>query len=170
MARTSIGLVIASGSKILRRVIVPDDDVELENRSHVQPGEMLIRYPADAPRDLESLKSAVQTATGVLPPSARTAVVNANGDVVGLCLADPALDKIDGHMLVLSDEAHIGWRHSNGKFQAPYAIVDRNSSRVTEIRYLDADNPQHGVPNALAVRDDHSEAKVGSLFSKGQFL
>ncbi len=117
---SKVGIVYATNSKIMRRIIVPTQDSELDH-VHVAPGETLLVVDSDkAFRDAESGKfapavraadAAIAVATGVVPPSARCAEVR-DGKVVAVRMADPEIDTIPGALLVKSAAAEVGWDHS----------------------------------------------------------
>lgn len=107
MPATTFGTVYSTGSKMVRRIILPDDDKELLNGNHVGPGETMLvspmRYslglPLD-PHDLATCKSLVKQATGVTPPDASCAVVDQTNTVVAVIMADPAIDAHSAGQLI----------------------------------------------------------------------
>jgi hypothetical protein len=74
MASTLIGVVYNIADSIVRRIIVPDDDSELNLPSHVQDGERMLVLPQSSytiplrPEDIASIvqtvNSAATTTTG----------------------------------------------------------------------------------------------------------
>lgn len=127
--------IYATASKIIRRIIVPDNDAALALHQPL-PGESRLLVAIGA-HDLASVKAAVATATGVTPPSGRCCIVDGSGNVIGACSADPALDAAPaGASLVASDVAAPGDRYVAGIFQRQYAVVNSATNTVTAIEYL----------------------------------
>lgn len=52
----------------------------------------------------------------------RCAVVDENGSVVNIIIADPELDSVESHTLIVSDAAEIGATYLNGEFANPAPI------------------------------------------------
>lgn len=48
-------------------------------------------------------------------------VIDTNGNIVNVILADPAVDTVEGHTLIASDAAAIGGTYLKGVFAAPPA-------------------------------------------------
>lgn len=119
MAATKVGIVYGASSGILRRWIVPDDDSELESAHPLAPGEAMLIVDRSAARSREDIDVALAAKIGRPPPSARCVVVNAAGEVVGAIMADPAIDSVPDHTLILSDLADVGWRVIAGVLTAP---------------------------------------------------
>ena len=139
---TKVGIVYATASKIIRRLIVPDNDSELNDPAHVQAGEtMLIADFNTVPHPLAA-PAALMSHLGVASlPSGRCAAVNPSTSIVEqVLLADPAIDKHPIYTLVLNDTATAGWKHSqvNGAdvFLPPYAVVSKTTGKVTAIEYM----------------------------------
>jgi hypothetical protein len=112
---TQPAVVYATQSKILRRMVIPDDDAQLERRA-VPPGEGVLRMQLDRPHDESSCRAAIAAATGVVPPSGRCCAVDESGAVIAVCNADPALDAHPPGWLVASEQANPGDRHAGGVF------------------------------------------------------
>jgi hypothetical protein len=119
MAKASkVGVVYAVKSGILRRWIIPDDDAGLQHHP-VSPGEaMLVVDRASLPPDplqvQPFVEAAIARATGKGVPSPRCAVVDAAGDVVAVIMADPDIDQVPGHSLVLHPAVERGWKMRAG--------------------------------------------------------
>jgi len=97
------GIVYASGSKMIRRIIVPERETALTDGTHrAGPGETMLI--ANGRADLESCAEHVRVATGVKPPRLRCAVLDQQNNVVDTILADPALDTHPLGRLMLIDE------------------------------------------------------------------
>jgi hypothetical protein len=119
MAATQIGIVYATGSGILRRLIVPDDDAELVDKHPVALGETMLVVSAKTIKNQADVEAAVALVIGKPVPSARCAVVDAAGTVVNVIMADPALDSVSGATLVLDQVAVLGWKLVDGALAAP---------------------------------------------------
>jgi hypothetical protein len=112
---TQLAVFYATQSKILRRVVIPDHDAQLEGLA-VPPGESVLWMQLDRPHDEGSCRAAIATATGVVPPSGRCCVVDERGVVIAVCNADPALDAHPQGWLVVSEHANPGDRYAGGVF------------------------------------------------------
>jgi hypothetical protein len=119
-----VGVIYAAGSKIIRRIVVPDHPRELAG--HVSQGEALAEFDSDGIPSMEACDAAVLAATGVKPPDPRCVVIDEKGDVVDVLMADPELDAatFPGKTLRLHDKADRGWVYDSGK--------DEFSRKVTE--------------------------------------
>ena len=106
---TQLAVFYATGSKILRRKVIPDNDAQLA-RHRPGPGESRLLLPLDQPYDDMACRAAVAAATGVIPPSGRCCIVDADGYVIATCNADPALDTHPLGRLVMHDTAAPGDR------------------------------------------------------------
>lgn len=117
---TVYAIVYATGSKIIRRVIVPEQDWHLFDgwrrwltwacpglTRRILPtsysggglhrcaaGETMIFAPAGNNDTTPEWENHVFDATGAVPPDPKCAIV-LNGKVIGFCCADPALDVPD---------------------------------------------------------------------------
>lgn len=122
MARN--GIVIAAGSKMIRRIVIDHDDPA----SHAGEGETVIlvgRAPS-----LEEAVAAVIDTTGVTPPDPRCVVIDEKGEVVDVKMLDPELDAaaFPGKTLKLHSEADRGWVYDSGKDE-----LSRKDADVVEI-------------------------------------
>lgn len=125
---SKIGIVVSSGSKIVRRVVVPDVSEDEINNHPLAVGEQMVVADNPGTGDPTAIGNLVQQATGVTPPSSRCAVVvkaNAvSGNVVGAIHADPAIDTIHGATLMLHPTAVAGWTWSAAQgLQPPASAV-----------------------------------------------
>lgn len=93
------GVVYATGSKMIRRIIVTDDESSLDKR-HIGRGESLLVADKSGGTSLDTARAAVKAATGVDPPDPQCAVVDGDGQVVNVIKADPEIDRVDGLLLV----------------------------------------------------------------------
>lgn len=107
---TKIGIVYGTKSKIIRHIIVPDDDAELNDSALTKNGESILIADRAIDYNLNTISTIVAIHTGVKPPSSRCAVIDANNHVVSIIHADPVLDHMDGHTLHLDEYAVIGWK------------------------------------------------------------
>lgn len=131
MAQNAL-IVYATGSRLPRRLIIPDDDTELLSLTpFLGPGESGRVFPqaritalANAARlagvDIARmvLANLLGIAVGQIP-SGRCCVIDPAGSVVNVIVADPALDQLDGHTLVAHDQAGIGWAWDGTRFVPP---------------------------------------------------
>lgn len=109
MVERTFGIVYATGSKMVRRIIVPDDPAMLHNGTHrVGPGETMLVVTGR--HDLESCEAHVKDATGVMPPRLVCAVVNARNTITDLICADPEIDTLPDATMVhaYSPDVEIG--------------------------------------------------------------
>lgn len=117
---SKVGIVYATQSGILRRVIFPDSDTSLSDGTHfVGAGETMLIAPlaeynnakskADGTPQNQPEAQLFKTHTGKAWASGRCAVIDNTGLVVKTIHADPALDSINGMTLVSSDVALPGW-------------------------------------------------------------
>ena len=112
---TQLAVFYATQSKILRRIVIPDNDAQLKLLA-VAPGESVLWMQLDRPHDKASCRAAVAAATGVVPPSGRCCVVDERGVVIAVCNADPALDAHPQGWLVVNEHANPGDRYAGGVF------------------------------------------------------
>jgi len=120
-------VVYATRSRIIRRIIVADPGMRLED--HVGHGEDGIELSAQEeaailPRgalgpDLSKIGDHIQARTGLRPLDPRCAVVDADGNVVNVVNADPDLDAIPGYDLIRDSEAGPGWKRRGGAWEKP---------------------------------------------------
>ena len=120
MSKTLAAIIVGKASKIVRRIVIPTyDDSEITNLP-LHPGEQELLVSIASLSNPASIANAVQAATGVVPPSSRCAVVvSANaitGSVANIIQADPIIDSVPGHILILSPTAAIGdsWSAAGG--------------------------------------------------------
>lgn len=128
MPATKIGIVYARGSGILRRWIVPDNDADLIASHPVSSGEAMIlvdraNVPGDPALAQAFVENAITRVTGKPVPSARCAIVDKDGNVVGSQMADPALDNVPGKTLMLHADAVPGWKTVAGVLAPPVPDV-----------------------------------------------
>ena len=119
---TQLAVFYATESKILRRIVIPDDDAQLE-RLVVPPGESVLRMQLDRPHDEVSCRAEIAAAMGVAPPSGRCCVVDERGIVIAVCNADPALDAHPQGWLVASEDGEPGDRHPGGMFRREFRVA-----------------------------------------------
>jgi hypothetical protein len=86
------------------------------------PGEAVLVVPGVA--DLLALQAAVTVACGITPSADRYVHVDALGNVVGACFADPAIDPpLPGCTMYAHDKADPGWTMVGGVFIPPVLPV-----------------------------------------------
>src|SRR3954467_3125814 len=114
MAVTLFGIVYGTGSAQIRRYIYPSiSNSEIASQANLGPGESLTTCSngpyASTIAWQNAVNTAVTTASGKAPGDPRCAVISSAGNVVGVILADPAIDSVAGMTLVSSPIANIGW-------------------------------------------------------------
>lgn len=122
---TTFGVVYATGSKMIRRIIVPDNDAQLQSGFAGQ-GETLLVAPV-GPHDVAACSVIVHSATGVVPPDPTCAVVDKTNTVIGMVSADPAIDALPGVTLVSAYSPQIApgcaYDPATGLFTAPSVTI-----------------------------------------------
>lgn len=117
MPASKIAIFYATESKMLRGVLVPDDDEHLK-RCYAPEGETMLivdAFPGSfiderGRADLANRQYVVDQviiATGVTPPDPACAVVDDNGMVIGMICADETIDRVLGKQLVQSYDPEI---------------------------------------------------------------
>jgi len=95
----TFGIIYGDESKAIRRIVVSDDP-DYDYAIHVHAGEGLLVADAARGRDLPAARRAMRAAFAIEPPEPLVAVVNADGVVTAIILADPALDAVERHDLI----------------------------------------------------------------------
>ena len=116
---THLAVFYATKSKILRRKVIPDDDMPVAQLP-AEPGESVLLLPLARPYDDAACRAAIAEATGCKPPSGRCCVVDRSGNVLAVCNADPALDLHPQGQLIADDIAVPGDRYINGALSRPF--------------------------------------------------
>lgn len=116
---THLAVFYATESKILRRKVIPDDDMVLA-QLRAEPGESMLLLPLTRPYDDTVCRAAIAEATGCMPPSGRCCVVDKSGNVIAVCNADPALDLHPQGQLLANDIAVPGDRYVRGALSRPF--------------------------------------------------
>jgi hypothetical protein len=91
MASTLIGVIYSISQARVRQWIIPDDDKELDGYQP-SPGEAFFTYLAKLGHDTATINAQVKAVTGRDPDDDTCAVVAADGSIVALVKADPAID------------------------------------------------------------------------------
>jgi hypothetical protein len=149
MSSTKLGIVYSTVSKMIRRVIVPDNDKQLEDQSHIGNGETMLVVSKDVIQSPSDIYSQVELAIGKKPQDITCAIVDKNGSIVRLIKADPAIDAIEDHDLIPApDEVDISAKYDKvtGKFLIPEKIIpagiDKLGNDIPEqiisAKYVDA--------------------------------
>ncbi len=120
-AATQLAVFYATGSKVLRRKVIPDDDAQLAGLS-TPAGESMLLLPLVQPFDDASCRAAIAASTGTAVPSGRCCVIDDGGNVIGICNADPALDTHPQGELVASDHAGPGDKYIARVFFRRYVV------------------------------------------------
>lgn len=95
------GIIYATGSNTVRRM-VSSDEVNYDFSKHICSGESLVIADNKNRSDLLAARIAVQTATGKPSLDLICAVVDKSNNVVSIVSADPKLDQILNHTLLLA--------------------------------------------------------------------
>jgi hypothetical protein len=114
-----LAVFYATKSRILRRKVIPDDDMAIA-QLRAEPGESVLLLPLTRSYDDAACRAAIAEATGCKPPSGRCCVVDKSGNVVAVCNADPALDLHPHGRLIADDIAVPGDRYISGAFSRPF--------------------------------------------------
>jgi hypothetical protein len=133
-------VIYATRSRILRRKIVLDDESQL-GLHQPGPGESLLLLPLSMPFDDASCRAAIAAATGKEALAVRSCVIDAGGNVVGVCNADPALDAHPAGQLIAHDVAGPGDRYEGGVFKRENAIADNATRTGLTLAHLAIDKP-----------------------------
>ena len=118
---TYLAVFYATESKILRRKVIPDDDMAVA-QLRPEPGESVLLLPLTRPYDDAACRAAIAETTSCKPPSGRCCVVDNSGNVVAVCNADPVLDAHPQGQLVADENAVPGDRYISGAFSRPFEI------------------------------------------------
>ena len=116
---THLAVFYATKSKILRRKVIPDDDMAVA-QLRAEPGESVLLLPLARPYDDAACRAAIAETTGCKPPSGRCCVIDKSGNVVAVCNADPELDLHPQGQLVANEIAVPGDRYISGAFSRPF--------------------------------------------------
>lgn len=103
-----VGIIYATGSKMIRRIVIPDDPKALDDGTHgPYEGESMLK--ADSTKVAQQgAEALIQDETGETPTDPRCAVI-ANGLVVAVIHADPSLDADPrGTLVNCAKEINIG--------------------------------------------------------------
>jgi hypothetical protein len=146
---TRLIVIYATRSKILRRKIILDDESQLDLH-RPGPGESLLLLPLSAPFDDASCRAAIAAATGAEPLTGRCCIVDAAGNVVGVCNADPALDTHPAGQLIAHDVAGPEERYEDGVFRRKNAVADNATGKGSRLTHVPLDNPTAAEASALA--------------------
>jgi hypothetical protein len=125
MAATKFGVIVSTGNAIILRYVYPTADSEL-NSFPLGSGEMLIQVTngpfANSAAWATAVSCAVNSALGKPPGNAKCSVINSNGNVVNVIMADATLAAglFPGMTLVNSSIGSLGWTWtSSGGFLSP---------------------------------------------------
>lgn len=154
MPATTFGIVYATGSKMVRRIILPDDDTELLNGNHVGPGETMLVSPSGS-HDLATCQALVKQATGVAPPDAACAVLDKNNAVVAVIMADPAIDTHPAGTVVKAyGGVCVGCTYDllSDQFTAPSYTIPAGIDKITRLPTLQQDMPARVIAKPIAIK------------------
>jgi hypothetical protein len=142
-------VIYATGSKILRRKIVLDDESQLDLHQP-GPGESLLLLPSLVPFDDASCRAAIAAATGTEPLAGRCCIIDAGGNVVGVCNANPTLDTHPAGQLIAHDVAGPGDRYEGRLFKRENAIADNATRKGSTLAHRPLGNPVAFAASSLA--------------------
>jgi hypothetical protein len=143
-------VIYATCSKILRRKIILDDESQLDLHQP-GPGESLLLLPLPAPFDDAPCRAAIAAATGAEPLAGRCCIIDAGGNVVGVCNADPALDTHPAGQLIAHDVAGPGYRYEGEVFKRENELADNATRRRSTLPHLALDSPVALKASSLAL-------------------
>lgn len=141
MALTQCAVFYATASKHLRFKVLPDDDADLTRLQAPVGHSVLLTATVATPRgqgcpDDATCRQliAMHTGTAVLAGNAdRCCVIDGTNTVIGVIKADPALDTVPGHILILHGLADIGDTWTGTAFQRRYAIASGTTGIVASV-------------------------------------
>lgn len=161
MAASKIGIVYATGSKMVRRIIVSDTDDELRVHQQVGVGESYLEAdPQPGGADVASMeayaKACIETATGGKCADHVVVVVAADGKAEHFIKADPAIDTMPEKELVLrySEKIAHGATYDpiTGEFTNPARIEKDEAGNDVLIPEEKIEKPQEPVADAKAIQ------------------
>ena len=142
-----IGIVYGTGSGALRRVIVPDSDEQLDRQSWIGAGESFsaLEYKEGQRPTHAEIDAELQRITGGKASRIVSAVVGADNLVKAILSADPAIDRVPEHSLVVAYSKEIipgcTYDAQTGKFTVPARDVREAFDKETGDTI-----PAHTVP------------------------
>lgn len=111
-----VGIVYSTQSKMIRRIILPDQDSELDHPQVAAVGESLLVVDR-LTYDVSSAEALVEKETGQKPKDSKHAVVDKTGKVIAVIHADPDIDNVGSNQLVAaSADVTVGdsWAQDTG--------------------------------------------------------
>jgi hypothetical protein len=127
MPAVMFGAVYSIATGQIRRYYYPTDDSQIATYP-LLPGEAIVSisrgpYP-NAAAWQTAVTTAVTNAAGKAPGNPRCAMIDANGNVVGVIMADPSIDSVSGMTLVNTTVADVGWTWTiGGGFVGPTPVI-----------------------------------------------
>lgn len=138
MAAAKAGIVYGTASGIVRRIIVPDFDKQLERGDWIAPGESLLVVDMEAVGragvpSIHVATQAVEKHRGVPSLSARCAVVDERGDVTAVIMADPDIDSVADRELARHERVNTGWKRDRQRddWLEPVEVVEDRDGEQT---------------------------------------
>ena len=168
MTATTIGIVHATNSCMIRRVIYPDSDDQLAKQNWAGPGESLLIVDAKTIATNDDLAAAVQLATGQKPMDFNVAVVDEKGTVVSLIKADPTLDTIPGATLIAAPEgvaAGASYDEKTASFTIPETLIPATVDKTTGLPIAEKIIPAQILPAIDAVAEIQAAQETAALKS-----
>jgi hypothetical protein len=122
---TRCGIVYATASKMVRRIVSPGVDVDLNHPSFLLPGESMLIVLATSVTDLASAEALVAQATGQTSASYRCAVIAQDGTISDFLMADPTVDHLPGARALVGAPPEVDGTatYSAGIFTMPGKII-----------------------------------------------
>ena len=106
---------------------------------------------------MKQIEDAVVTASGKIPSNDRYVVIDNNGDVVNIIIADPLTgDSIQNHTLVAHNDAKIGWRQmSDGSFQRSIEEIEYDIlvEKIKKTRIVSTKSRTQAQANAIQAQN-----------------
>lgn len=155
-------IVYSSNDGSIRRVILPDTDVQGQTfLTALAPGEAALTMAQGKTLDTISVQAAIQAVRGVPCASGRCVVVNA-GVVVDTAMADPLIDTHSQGQLVSHDTAAPGDKFDGAQFTRLAAVINTVSNRVISVGF--APLALVAAPNTAVIQGPTAQGlKVGDL-------
>jgi hypothetical protein len=155
-------IIYSSLSGRIRRIIndPTSSPQDMEAMHPRRTNEVSAHLPMGA---VDTLQGQINAITGKTPIDSRYAVINADGDVTNVISCEPELgDSVEGHTLVESPVARIGWRQMlDGSFQRSLAEIDRDKAILVAQRARSlARTPVADDGSPKSTRDEYTQAEI----------
>lgn len=107
---TKVGIIYATNSTMVRRIIHPDRDSELNDPDYLGKGESMMIVEKSTAQTLLQIEAIVTKYTGKPTPDPRCVVLNEKGVVESVIYADPEIDSIPDRTIISHAKALPGDR------------------------------------------------------------